>query len=84
MINQPLKLAPPLPSDVRLLDYTQGVNLNLGALFAAAHTHSIQTVAPTSTQGSLGDITIVNLSGTFYLYVKGTSTQWYKVALTAA
>lgn len=52
-------------------------------LFGFAHDHLVRTTAPTSREGTPGDMTPVNLSGTYYLYIKMTSTVWARVALTA-
>ena len=82
-LSQPQRVVPPVPSDTRLLDFSQGVQLNLSSLFNSAHNHTVQSVAPAAKAGNLGDIYIVNLSGTVYLYVKATTTSWYRVALTA-
>lgn len=83
-LTQRQKVVPPVPSDSRLLDYSQGIQLNLSGLFEAAHVHPVQTSAPTASAGNPGDILIVNLSGSVFLYVKVTTSSWFKVALTAA
>jgi len=56
---------------------------SLDQLFGYAHEHLVKTTAPTSKDGIPGDIVPVNLSGTYYLYIKITSTVWARVALTA-
>ena len=59
------------------------VQKSFDQLFGFAHDHLVRTAAPTSRDGMSGDLVPVNLSGTYYLYVKMTSTVWARVALTA-
>lgn len=55
----------------------------LQQLFLNSHKHILtQTTAPTSSDGTLGDIYIITISGTDYLYCKTSAGVWKKVALS--
>lgn len=52
-------------------------------LFLNSHKHILpQTTAPTSADGTIGDIYIITVSGTDYLYCKNSSGTWKRVALS--
>lgn len=52
-------------------------------LFLNSHSHILtRTTAPSSSDGSQGDIYIITVSGTDYLYCKNSSGVWKKVALS--
>lgn len=52
-------------------------------LFLTSHTHILaQTTAPKSTDGSNGDLYIITVNGTDYLYAKTLAGVWKKVALS--
>lgn len=55
------------------------IQRNLEDLFQFAHTHEIRTTAPSSTEGSVGDIVPVLLNGTGYLYIKFSTVGWKRV-----
>lgn len=75
-------LAPPIESDKLFRDFTSVIQSNLDDLFNDAHTHSVRTSVPLGTEGVVGDIEIVNLLGTYYIYAKVNSTTWkHTVAL---
>ena len=73
-------LAPPLETDKLFRDYTSVIQSNLDDLYNDSHRHAIRTSIPLETDGSIGDITIVNLSGTYYIYVKVALAVWKKTA----
>lgn len=55
----------------------------LQQLFLNSHKHILsQTTAPNSSDGSKGDIYIITVSGTDYLYCKTSAGVWKKVALS--
>lgn len=55
----------------------------LQQLFSISHFHILtQTTAPTSSDGKSGDIYIITVSGTDYLYCKTAAGVWKKVALS--
>lgn len=55
----------------------------LQQLFLNSHKHILtQTTVPTSSDGSKGDIYIITVSGTTYLYCKNSAGVWLKVALS--
>ena len=81
-ISQTQKMAPPRPEDREGLDdYSAIIQDNLAQLFQAGHRHSVRTTAPSSNEGNVGDIFLVEVSGTFSLYAK-FSSGWKSVALT--
>jgi hypothetical protein len=80
-IEQSFQVVPPSSADKESLnDYTEIIQRNLDALYGAAHTHGVRTSAPDSQDGEQNDIVIVNLEGTYYLYVKVSNTQWARTA----
>ena len=85
--KQKFPIAPPLSVDKEnftsfLADLTSVIQRNLEDLFFDAHLHDIRTSAPANTDGNIKDILIVNLSGTYYLYVKVAPTLWKRVVLS--
>lgn len=58
------------------------VQRNLEDLFQFAHEHIVRTTAPASSEGAVGDVVPVLLSGTGYLYVKFPSIGWKRIALS--
>jgi hypothetical protein len=73
-------LAPPLETDKLFRDYTAVIQDNLDELFNVAHVHTVRTTVPLASEGSVGDIVIVNLTGTYYIYAKVDSAVWKKTA----
>lgn len=55
------------------------IQRNLEDLFQFAHEHGIRTTAPSSTEGSVGDILPVLLGTTGYLYIKFPEIGWKRV-----
>lgn len=84
MIKQVFSVSPPLQNDVgSLKDMASVIQRNLSQLFTNAHTHDILTSAPTSNSGNIGDIELVSLNGTAYLYAKFPSPlNWKRIALS--
>jgi hypothetical protein len=81
--TQSNKVAPPLDADKEgLNDFSAIVQRNFEDVFQDLHTHDVRTSAPTSTEGSIGDILPVKISSTYYLYVKFDSSTWKRVALS--
>jgi hypothetical protein len=58
------------------------VQRNLEDLYEFAHSHTVRTTAPSSSEGSIGDVIPVELSGVGYLYVKFPTIGWKRVALS--
>lgn len=55
----------------------------LQQLFLNTHSHILtQTSAPKTSDGSNGDIYIITISGTDYLYCKTSAGVWKRVALS--
>jgi len=77
-------VAPPLTNDFKTFkDYTSVIQNSLSQLFQNAHIHQLLTSAPTTDEGNLGDIKLVNLSGVPYLYIKFPSPlNWKRVVLS--
>lgn len=80
---QEFPVSPPLPGDREaLLDFSEVVQRNTKALFDLSHTHYVRDTVPTVDELDPGVPAVVNLSGTFYLYVRVSATQLARVALT--
>ena len=58
------------------------VQRNLEDLFLAAHEHTVRDSAPSDSEGEAGDVFLVNLNGTGYLYAKFPTLGWKRVALS--
>jgi hypothetical protein len=58
------------------------VQRNLEDLFQFAHEHVVRTTAPSASEGAVGDVIPVVISGVGYLYVKFPSIGWKRVQLT--
>lgn len=82
MIQQGQPVVPPQSSDPKLRDFSQIIDGNLKTLFQAAHVHKIVTVAPTSREGAVGDIYLLDIVGAKKVCVK-FSDGWYAVGVTA-
>jgi len=79
---QRITVAPPSSIDVgSLRDYTSALQQNFEELFEDAHDHQILTVSPTESDGSVGDIALVDDGSTTKIYAKFT-TGWKSVSLT--
>jgi hypothetical protein len=73
-------LAPPLETDKLFRDYTSVIQSNFDDIFNDAHTHPLRTSIPLATEGIIGDIVLVNLLGTYYIYAKVDNAVWKKTA----
>lgn len=82
MIQQGQPVVPPTPSDTKLRDFSQIIDGNVKVLFQAAHVHKIVTSLPTSREGDVGDIYLVDIAGAKKICVK-FSDGWYAVAVSA-
>lgn len=81
--QQQFPVSAPLETDKESLkDFSATVNRNFEDLFGDAHTHDVRTTAPASSEGSIGDILPVVLSGVYYLYVKFPTVGWKRVAVS--
>lgn len=81
-LRQPEPLSPPLSPDREILnDYSTVIQKNLEQLFELAHGHTVRTVAPTSNEGEIGDIVLVQTTTTFSIYAKFPSG-WKSTLLT--
>lgn len=64
-------------------DFVSVLKNVLQQLFLKSHSHILtQTTAPNSSDGSKGDIYIITVGGTDYLYCKTATGVWKKVALS--
>lgn len=80
---QEFPLSAPLPHDREALqDFAEIAQRNLRDLFELSHEHTIRTTAPLAKELDPGVPVVVNLSGTFYLYVRVSDSQVARVALT--
>lgn len=74
-------VAPPLDTDKESLnDFASVVQDNLLDIYSIAHVHDVKDVVPTESEGNVGDIILVNLSGIHYLYCKVDATTWKRTA----
>ncbi len=83
--SQSSPIAPPSQEDLDNLldDYTSILQANLLELFEGSHDHAVLSADPSSNQGEVGDIALVNDGSTRYIAVK-FSDGWFKTsALTA-
>ena len=72
------KVNPPLASDrPTLTDYSQNVQGNMVVLFQAAHDHLVLPAAPSTNDGAIQTISIVDTGKAVYLAVK-TSRGWFR------
>ena len=78
--SQKAPVVPPQAGDTGLIAYTTNIRRNIEDLYQDAHTHTVMTTAPKSTDGSIGDIKIVNDSTGVYLVFKNNDGKWYKSA----
>lgn len=81
-IQQGPPVVPPQPSDSMLRDFSQIIDGNLKALFQAAHIHKIVTVSPTSRDGAVGDIYLLDTPSVKKVCVK-FNDGWFGVTVTA-
>ena len=82
MRTQARTVSPPLESDKTLQDYTEVIQGNFRDLFQVAHVHSQQSAAPAATDGTAGDILMVQISNVWYLYAKVNASTWKRLALS--
>ena len=77
MIQQPLPVVPPQPSDRNLRDFSQVIQQCMMALFQAGHVHKIVTSDPSANSGNIGDIYLID-GASKYIAVKFNSG-WFKI-----
>lgn len=64
-------------------DFVSVLKNILQQLFSNSHFHIlVQTTAPTASDGKKGDIYVLTVGGTDYLYCKTSAGVWKKVALS--
>ena len=80
--TQQFQVQPPTAEDTKLTDFAEVIQRNVSRLFDLSHEHPVRTEAPTTSDLMIGVPVTVLLSGTYYLYVKVSSTQLARVALT--
>ena len=80
--QQRVEVAPPLVEDKEFQDFASVVQNNFVDLFQVAHDHPLHTAAPTASEGTIGDIQLVDLSGTYYIYAKVATAIWKRVLLS--
>lgn len=69
---------PPTPSDrPTLTDYSRNIQSSMNVLFQAAHDHLVLKTKPSSGDGAVQTISIVDDGTNVYLAVK-TSRGWFK------
>lgn len=76
-------LAPPQEDDEELNDYTSVIQTVFDEIYQDLHSHTIRTSAPKVTDGEVGDIQLVEIESSRFLYTK-FSAGWFKVALIEA
>ena len=82
MKRQSEPLSPPLDNDKdSLSDYSSVAQRNLENLYEFAHTHDYKTSVPTSNEGNVGDVYLVEVNAVFSLYAKFPSG-WKSVVLS--
>ena len=83
-MKQPkFKTAPPLTSDAASLKDFSSINQqNLNQLFSSSHDHTVFTTAPTSNQGDIMDVILVQLGSSYYLYAKFPVVGWKRTLLS--
>lgn len=81
--QQEFQVSPPLETDKETLqDFSEIIQRNLQKLFELAHEHRTRDSEPKAKDLDIGIPIVVNLSGTYYLYVKINDTQLARTALT--
>jgi hypothetical protein len=80
--TQQFTVNPPAPEDTQLSDFSEVIQRNVSRLFDLSHEHPVRTTTPTISELSIGVPVTVLISGTYYLYVKVSTTQLARVALT--
>jgi hypothetical protein len=80
--EQSREVAPPSPDDKGLSDFASVIQSNLEDLFNALPDLKGATSAPTAVDGSIRSIRVVEVSGTWRLYIKVDATTWKYVALS--
>lgn len=76
--SQVNKVNPPIPSDRPMLtDYSQNIQGNMVILFQAAHDHLVLSTNPSSKDGSIQTVSIVDNGKSVYLVAK-TSRGWFR------
>lgn len=79
--QQSRPIAPPIEDDQKTLtDFASVVQDNLLDLFSVAHDHPVRTTAPVPSEGDTGDIVLVSLSGSWYIYAKVDASTWKRTA----
>ena len=83
-IRQQQPVSPPRPEDRESLDdYASITQDNFRQLFQIAHRHGVRTTAPSSNEGNVEDIILVETSTEKYIAVKFSSGWFRTAALTA-
>jgi hypothetical protein len=82
MRTQKRAVSPPLETDKTLQDFAEVIQGNFRDVFQDVHVHPSKTAAPSATDGQVGDIFMVKVSSTWYLYAKVDNSTWKKVALS--
>ena len=76
--SQRSPINPPIYSDrATLTDFAKNIQDNMVVLYEAAHDHLVLPANPSSQQGSVQTISIVDTGTSVYLAVK-TSRGWFK------
>lgn len=80
--NQYLQLSIP-KSASDMSDFISVLKNILQQLFTKSHAHIlIKTTAPSASDGSAGDMYIITISGTDYIYCKTSAGVWKKATLS--
>lgn len=80
--TQQFQVQPPTGDDGKLEDFSEIIQRNVSRLFDLSHEHPVRTSTPTVNDLTIGVPVTVLISGTYYLYVKVSTTQLARVALT--
>jgi hypothetical protein len=80
--TQPFQVCPPGPEDGKLEGFSEVIQRNVSKLFDLSHEHLIRTTVPTTSELTVGVPVTVLIGSTYYIYVKVSTTQLARVALT--
>lgn len=74
-VSQNIQIVPPNDPELgkKLQDMSAGIQGNMDDLYNAAHTHDQIGTVPSDTDGSVGDIELVDTGTNQYLYVRFSS-----------
>lgn len=60
-------------------DFSSTIQRNFDILFEAGHIHTTRTTAPGAKEGMIGDIVLVELGTSAYIYIKFPTLGWKRI-----